>query len=80
MLMFILMTLFYFQRYKLNVPVVTLSVTDNQKLSKRLSKGFEISVYWHDYKTKIDSKNTINEGRYFLDISSNFVGPNNCPF
>ena len=29
---------------KLYVPVVTLSVTDNQKLSKILSKGFERSV------------------------------------
>ena len=30
---------------KLYVPVVTLSARDNQKLSKRLSKGFEKSVY-----------------------------------
>ena len=30
---------------KLNVPVVTLSARDNQKLSKLLSKGFERSVY-----------------------------------
>ena len=30
---------------KLYVPVVTLSEKGNQKLSKRLSKGFERSVY-----------------------------------
>ena len=37
---------------KLYVPVVTLLATDNQKLSKRLSKGFERPVYWNKYKTK----------------------------
>ena len=35
---------------KLYVPVVTLSAKDNQKLSKRLSKEFERSVYWNDIK------------------------------
>ena len=34
------------------VPVVTLSAKDNQKLSKLLSKGFERSVYWNEYKIK----------------------------
>ena len=29
---------------KIYVPVVTISARDNQKLSKLLSKGFEISV------------------------------------
>ena len=35
---------------KLYVPVVTLSAKENQKLSKRLSKEFERSVYWNDIK------------------------------
>ena len=56
------------------VPVVTLSARDNQKLSKLLSKGFERSVYWNEYKTKSENKNTTNEYRYFLE--SNFVGVN----
>ena len=34
------------------VPVVILSVRDNQKLLNVLSKGFERSVYWKRYKTK----------------------------
>ena len=59
---------------KLYVPVVTLSARDNQKLSKRLSKGFERSVYWNEYKTKRDNKNTRSKLRYFLE--SNFVGVN----
>ena len=37
---------------KLYVPVVTLSVRDNQKLSKLFSKGFEISIYRNECNTK----------------------------
>ena len=48
---------------KLYVPVVTLSARDNQKLSKFLSKEFERSVYWNEYKTKSEKKNTANEYR-----------------
>ena len=59
---------------KLYVPVVTLSTKDNQKLSKLLIKGFEWSVYWNEYKTKSENKNTTNEYTYFLE--SNFVGIN----
>ena len=42
---------------KLYVPVLTLSVKDNPKLSKLLSKGFEKSVYWNEHKTKSENKN-----------------------
>ena len=59
---------------KLYVPVVTLSGRENQKLSKILSKRFERSVYWNEYKTKSDNKNTKNEFPYFLE--SNFLGVN----
>ena len=59
---------------KLYVPAVTLSAKAKQKLSKLLSKGFERSVYWNDYKAKIENKNKPNEYRYFLE--SNFVGIN----
>ena len=57
---------------KLHVPVVpvpVLSIRDNQKLSKLLSKEFERSVNWNEYKTKVDNKNTTNECRYFLESS-----------
>ena len=46
---------------KIYVPVVTLSAEDNQKLIKLLSRGFERSVYWNEYKTKSENKNTTNE-------------------
>ena len=59
---------------KLYVLVVTLSTRDNQKLSKLLSKGFERSVYWNEYKTKSDNKNITNKLRFFLE--SNFAAVN----
>ena len=59
-------------------PVVILSARDNQKLSKLLSKGFERSVFWNEYKTKYENKNTTNEYRYLLE--SKFVGVNRCLF
>ena len=41
---------------KLYVPVVTLSARDNKKLSKRLSKSFERSVYLNEQKIKSENK------------------------
>ena len=35
---------------KLYIPVVTLSIEDNAKLTKLLSDGFKRSVYWNKYK------------------------------
>ena len=66
--------IFNFKYTKLYVPVVTLSARDNQKLPKLLSKGFERSVYWNEYKTKSENKNTTNELRYFPEL--NFIGIN----
>ena len=54
--------------------LITLSSRDNQKLSKLLSKGFERSVYWNEYKTKSENKNLSDKYRYFLE--SNFFGAN----
>ena len=35
---------------KFYVPVVTLKIEDNTKLSKLLSEGFKRSIYWNEYK------------------------------
>ena len=59
---------------KLYLLVVTLLAKDNRKLSKRFSKGFERSIYWSEFKTKSENKNTTNKYRYVLE--SNFVGVN----
>ena len=54
---------------KLYVPVVTLSAKDNQNPSKRLSKRFERSVYWNEYKTKV----RIKIRQMNIDIFSNKI-------
>ena len=54
--------------------VVTLSARDNQKLLKLLNKGLERSVYWNEYETKSENKNTKMKYRYILEL--NFVGVN----
>ena len=45
-----------------------------KKLSKLLTKGFERSVYWNEYKTKSSNKNTTTKifSKYFFE--GNFVG------
>ena len=45
MMIIMVIILFLLAKTKLYVPVVTLAVRDNQKLSKLLSKGFERLVY-----------------------------------
>ena len=63
---------------KLYVPIVTLSVEDNAKLSKLLSEGFKRAIYWNEYKAtpnKIveiaanDKEKYIREFKLSLDSS-----------
>ena len=72
--MLILIVLFSLPKTQNYVSVITLSVGDNQKLSKPIRKGFWRSVYWINYKTKSENKHTTNEYRYFLE--SNFIRVN----
>ena len=51
---------------KLYVPIVTLSIEDNVKLSKLLSGGFKRLVYWSKYK--ITSRKTYNENDYIRKL------------
>ena len=56
---------------KLYVPIVTLSVEDNSKLSKLLNEGFEIPIYWNEYKVtpnKIVEIVPINEEKYIREL------------
>ena len=68
-MMLILVLLWKTQNY-----ILLLWSSDNQKISKLLSRGFERIVHWKEYKTNSENKNTTNEYRYFL--VSNFVGAN----
>ena len=55
---------------KLYVPIVTLSSKDNVKLLKPL-RGFKRPVYWNEYQTKIETRNSDynNLTRFPLDAS-----------
>ena len=57
---------------KLYVHVVTLSAKEIKKISKFLGNGVERSVYWNEYKTKTDNKNTTSEYRYFFLVYLNW--------
>ena len=59
--------IFTIKNTKVSVSVVILSARGNQRLSKLLNKVFERSVYWNEYKTKSDNKNTTTKYRYFLE-------------
>ena len=53
---------------KLHVPIVILS---NKDSVKQLNEGFKRSVYWNEYKSKIETKNLDNDNitRFLLDTS-----------
>ena len=47
----------------------------NVNLTKQLNEGFRRSVYWNEYKTKIESKDLDNNNptRFNLDASFQFI-------
>ena len=49
-------TTFQITSTNLYVPFVTLSTKDNLNLTKQLDEGFKRSVYWNEYKSKIETK------------------------
>ena len=60
---------------KLYVPIVTLSIEDNSKLTKLLNEGFKRPIYWNEYKVtpnkvvEIDAVNDVTYIRELLDSS-----------
>ena len=59
---------------KLYVPVVTLKIENNVKLSKLLSEGFKRSVYWNKYQVSLKDQVAYNYIGERLDAS--FQGVN----
>ena len=64
-------TTFQITSTKLYVPIVTLSTKDNVNLTKQLNKRFKRSVYWYEYKSKIETKTADDNNftRFSLDAS-----------
>ena len=60
---------------KLYVPIVTLSIEDNSKLSKLLNEGFKRPIYWNEYKVtpnktvELAAVNDVKYIRELLDLS-----------
>ena len=53
------------------VPIVTLKIEDNAKVSKLLSEGFKRSIYWKEYKVipqKIVEIAVNNEEKYIREL------------
>ena len=55
---------------ELYVPIVTLSIEDNSKLSKLLNEGFKRPIYWNEYKVTLNKIVEIadaNEEKYIRE-------------
>ena len=64
-------TTFKITKTELYAPVVNLNTTDNLTLTKLLSQGFKRSVFWNEYKNKIETEtyDPSNLKRILLDAS-----------
>ena len=56
------------------ILILSFLISEAHKILKTLSKGFERSVYWNEYKIRSENKNTTIEYRYLL--KSNVVRVN----
>ena len=61
---------------KLYVPIVTLSTKDNVNLTKQLTEGFKTSIYWNEYKSKIETKDAGNNNVTRFPLDDSFQGVN----
>ena len=56
---------------KLYVPIVTLSIEDNSKLTKLLNEGFKRPIYWNEYKVipnKTVELAAVNDAKYIREL------------
>ena len=66
-------SIFQITNCEMYIPVVTLNTENNSKLSELLSKGFERTVVWNEYKSKIEGVTIPQNDNIFrrttLDVS-----------
>ena len=66
-------SIFQITKSELYIPIVSLNTENNNKLSYLLSKGFERTVVWNEYKSKLETVNVAandnNVKRTTLDVS-----------
>ena len=61
---------------KLYVPVVTLSKEDNKDFIEQQNKGFQISIYWNEYKTKELTENADPNVFKYISLDPSIQGAN----
>ena len=61
---------------KLYVPIVTSSTEHNVNLTKELNEAFKRSVYWNEYKSKIETKNLDDDNTTKFSLDLSFQGVN----
>ena len=61
---------------KMYVPVVTLSKEDIKDFIKQQNKGFQISIYWNEYKTKEINENADANVFKYINLDPSFQGVN----
>ena len=69
-------TIFKITNTKFYVPNVTLSTKDYVYLTKQLNEGFKRSVYWIEYKSKIESKEADKNNLTRLPLDASFQATN----
>ena len=61
---------------KMYVPVVTLSKEDNKDFIEKQNKGFQRSIYWHEYKKKEINENADANVFNYINLDLSFQGVN----
>ena len=69
-------TTFKITKTELYAPVVTLNTSDNLKLTKSLSKGLKRSVFWNEYKSKIQTETHDPNNLKRILLNASFQGVN----
>ena len=58
------------------VPVVTLSKEDDKDFIEQQNKGFQRSIYWNEYKTKVKTENADANVFKYINLDPSFQGVN----
>ena len=69
-------TTFQIASANLYVPIVTLSTKGNVNLTKQLNEGLRRSIYWNEYKSKIETKTGDNNNATRFPLDTSFQGVN----
>ena len=67
-------TTFKITSAKLYVSIVTLLSNYNINLTKQLNEGFKRSVYWNEYKSKIETKEAVTNNLKRFPFDASFQG------